>query len=202
MSEQRMERICVFCGSSNGLRPAYAEQGYALGRAMAANGIELVYGGGGIGVMGAVANGVIEGGGRVTGVIPHALARAERALHPTAGEVEMRIVNTMHERKAMMAELADAFLILPGGFGTFDEMFEIITWAQLGIHAKPVGLLNVAGYFDPLLAMIERAITDGFVQPRYRGLIVVDAAIEALLAQVRAYQPIAGIVQWIEMSET
>jgi hypothetical protein len=202
MAERKIERICVFCGSSNGQRETYVEQGYALGRTMAGRGIGLVYGGGGIGVMNAVAGGVIEGGGEVIGVIPHALATKERALHPVAGEVEMRIVNTMHERKAMMAELSDAFIVLPGGFGTFDEMFEIITWAQLGIHRKPIGLLNVEGYFDPMLQMIDRAIADGFILPRYRDLILVDSAIEPLLARMSDHQPIPGIVQWIEMSET
>ena len=202
MAERKIERICVFCGSSNGRRETDVEQGYALGGTMAGRGIGLVYGGGGIGVMNAVAGGVIEGGGEVIGVIPHALATKERALHPVAGEVEMRIVNTMHERKAMMAELSDAFIVLPGGFGTFDEMFEIITWAQLGIHRKPIGLLNVEGYFDPMLQMIDRAIADGFILPRYRDLILVDSAIEALLARMSDHQPIPGIVQWIEMSET
>ncbi len=205
MTERTIKRICVFCGSSDGKQSTYTEQGYALGRTMALRGIGLVYGGGGIGVMGAVANGVIEGRGEVIGIIPHALAAKERALHPqhlAAGEIEMRIVNTMHERKAMMVELSDAFIILPGGFGTFDEMFEIITWAQLGIHQKPIGLLNVAGYFDPMLAMIERAIADGFIQQRYRDLILVDSEIEVLLAKMANHQPIAGIVQWIEMSET
>ncbi|MGH9841936.1 MAG: TIGR00730 family Rossman fold protein, partial [Blastocatellia bacterium] len=179
--------------------------GNALGRTLASRGIGLVYGGGGIGVMGAVAGGVIEGGGEVIGIIPHALSAKERALHSlhlAEGKVEMRVVNTMHERKAMMVGLSDAFIILPGGFGTFDEMFEIITWAQLGIHQKPIGLLNVAGYFDPLLAMIDRAIADGFILPRYRGLILVDSEIEPLLAKMAGHQPIAGIVQWIEMSET
>jgi uncharacterized protein (TIGR00730 family) len=194
--------MCVFCGSSDGKQPVYTEQGYALGRAMASRGIGLVYGGGGIGVMGAVANGVLDGGGEVIGVIPHALATKERALQPSSGEVEMRVVNTMHERKAMMADLADSFLILPGGFGTFDEMFEIITWAQLGIHRKPIGLLNVAGYFDPMLAMIERAIADGFILPRYRRLFVESSGIDDLFARLQAHEPLESIVQWIEMSET
>ncbi len=204
MIEKKIERICVFCGSYSGAREVYAEQARALGRAMASRGIGLVYGGGGIGMMGTVADAVIEAKGKVIGVIPYALATKERA-HPSGnenGSVELRIVNTMHERKALMAELSDAFIALPGGFGTYDELFEIITWGQLGIHQKPIGLLNVAGYFDPLLAMIERAIEEGFVLPRYRGLFVVSERVEDLLDRMFAYQPIEGVVKWIEMSET
>ncbi|HEX5084295.1 MAG TPA: TIGR00730 family Rossman fold protein, partial [Blastocatellia bacterium] len=156
-----IKRICVFCGSLSGARDVYGEQARALGRAMAERGIGLVFGGGGIGMMGAVADAVIEAKGEVIGVIPYALATKERA-HP---DVDMRVVNTMHERKAMMAELSDAFIAMPGGFGTFEEVMETITWGQLGIHRKPVGLFNVAGYYDPLLAMIDRAIDEGFIRP-------------------------------------
>jgi hypothetical protein len=180
------------------VRDIYARHGQALGKALASRGIGIIYGGGSIGMMGAVANAAIEAKGEVIGVIPYALATKERA-HP---DVEMRVVNTMHERKAMMAEMSDAFIALPGGFGTFDELFEIITWGQLGIHQKPIGLLNIAGYFDPLLALIERAIDEGFVLPRYRGLFVVAQSIEDLLRQIFAYHPLEGVVQWIEMSET
>jgi hypothetical protein len=204
MIEKKIERIGVFCGSGIGRRGIYAEQARALGRVMAARGIALVYGGGGIGMMGAVADAVIEAKGKVIGVIPYALATKERA-HPSSnrnGSVELRVVNTMHERKAMMAELSDAFIALPGGFGTYDELFEIITWGQLGIHHKPIGLLNLAGYFDPLLAMIDRAIEEGFVLPRYRGLFVVAENIEDLLDRMFKYQPLEGVVKWIEMSET
>ncbi len=204
MIGRKIARICVFCGSSIGRREIYAEQARNFGRALAAHAIDLVYGGGGIGVMGTVADAVVEAKGKVIGVIPYSLATKERA-HQSSnhnGSVELRVVNTMHERKAMMAELADAFVALPGGFGTFDELFEIITWGQLGIHQKPIGLLNVEGYFDPLLAMIDRAIEEGFVSPRYRGLLVVSADIEDLLDRIFTYQPIEGVVQWIEMSET
>ncbi len=176
----------------------YVEQARTLGKAMAAKGIGLVYGAGGIGLMGAVADAVIESKGQVMGIIPYALATKERA-HPQA---EMRIVNTMHERKALMAELSDAFIALPGGFGTFEELMEIITWGQLGIHQKPIGVLNTAGYYDPLLAMIDRAVEEGFILPRYRHLIVVASGVEELLSKLFNYAPLEGIVQWIEMSET
>ena len=198
MKERMIERICVFCGSSPGRQELYVEQALALGRAMANKGLELVYGAGGIGLMGAVADAVIEAGGEVIGVIPYALATKERA-HPQAG---MRVVNTMHERKAMMADLSDAFIALPGGFGTFEELMEIITWGQLGIHQKPIGVLNTAGYYDPLLAMIDHAVEEGFILPRYRHLIVVASDVEELLEQLFRYEPLEGIVQWIEMSET
>lgn len=188
----------MFCGSSNGRQEIYAEQARVLGQAMAFREIGLVYGAGGIGLMGAVADSVLEAKGEVTGIIPYALATKERA-HPAAN---MRIVNTMHERKALMAELSDAFIALPGGFGTFEELLEIITWGQLGIHQKPIGLLNTAGYYDPLLAMIDRAVEEGFILPNYRNLIVVDSEVEALLEKLFQYQALEGIVRWIEMNET
>lgn len=148
--------------------------------------------------MGAVADAVLEAKGEAIGVIPYALATKERA-HPAAN---MRVVNTMHERKAMMADLSDAFIALPGGFGTFEELLEIITWGQLGIHQKPIGLLNTAGYYDPLLAMIDRAVDEGFILPRYRNLIVVDSDVEALIEKLFRYQSLEGIVKWIEMDQT
>lgn len=198
MSKRKLERICVFCGSYSGSREVYVEQARALGREMASRGISLVYGGGGIGIMGAVADAVIEARGKVIGVIPYALATKERA-HP---DIEMRVVNTMHERKAMMAELSDAFIAMPGGFGTFEELMETITWGQLGIHQKPVGLLNVAGYYDPMLQMIDRAVEEGFVQPRYRNLFVASSSIDELFELMIKFQPLEGVVKWIEMSET
>ncbi len=198
MIEKRIKRICVFCGSSVGVREIYGVQARVLGRAMAERGIGLVYGGGGIGMMGAVADAVIEAGGEVIGVIPYALASKERARR----DIDMRVVNTMHERKAMMADLSDAFIAMPGGFGTLEEMMETITWGQLGIHQKPVGLLNVAGYYDPLLAMIDRAIEEGFILPRYRGLFVASSGVEELFDLMRKFQPLEGVVKWIEMSET
>jgi len=196
--ERTIKRICVFCGSQAGAREVYSEQARALGSAMAERGIGLVYGGGGIGMMGAVADAVIEAGGEVIGVIPYALASKERARR----DVDIRVVNTMHERKAMMAELSDAFIAMPGGFGTFEEMMETITWGQLGIHQKPVGLLNVAGYYDPLLAMIDRAVEEGFILPRYRNLFVASSGVDELFDLMRKFQPLEGLVKWIEMSET
>jgi uncharacterized protein (TIGR00730 family) len=198
MKERIIKRICVFCGSSPGRQELYVNQAQTLGRAMAAKGLGLVYGAGGIGLMGAVADAVLEAGGEVIGVIPYALATKERA-HPQAG---MRVVNTMHERKAMMADLSDAFIALPGGFGTFEELMEIITWGQLGIHQKPIGVLNTAGYYDPLLAMIGHAVEEGFILPRYRNLIVVASEVDELIEKLFKYEPLEGIVRWIEMSET
>jgi uncharacterized protein (TIGR00730 family) len=198
MIKRKLDRVCVFCGSYPGAREIYVEQARALGAEMVKRGIELVYGGGGIGIMGAVADGVIEAKGKVIGVIPYALATKERA-HP---DIDMRVVNTMHERKAIMADLSDAFIALPGGFGTFEELMETITWGQLGIHQKPVGLLNIAGYYDPMLAMIDRAIQDGFILPRYRNLFVAASNIDELFDLLHKFQPLEGIVKWIEMSET
>lgn len=198
MIETTIKRICVFCGSQAGSREVYGEQARALGRAMADRGIGLVYGGGGIGMMGAVADAVIEARGEVIGVIPYALASKERARR----DIDMRVVNTMHERKAMMAELSDAFIAMPGGFGTLEEMMETITWGQLGIHRKPVGLLNVASYYDPLIAMIDRAIEEGFILPRYRNLFVASSGVDELFDLMRKFQPLEGVVKWIEISET
>lgn len=198
MSEQKIKRICVFCGSSSGNREIYVTKARELGHSMAAKGIGLVYGAGGIGLMGTVADAVLEKQGEVTGIIPYALATKERA-HISAN---MRVVNTMHERKAMMADFSDAFIALPGGFGTFEELLESITWGQLGIHQKPIGLLNIAGYYDPLLEMIDRGIGEGFILPRYRNLMTADSEVEPLLEKLFHYQPMEGIVKWIEMSET
>jgi len=198
MMMKKINRICVFCGSSSGRQEVYADQARALGQTMAAQGIGLVYGAGGIGLMGTIADAVITAKGEVIGVIPYALATKERA-HPA---VDMRVVNTMHERKEIMADLSDAFIAMPGGFGTFEELLEIITWGQLGIHQKPIGLLNVAGYYDPLMMMIDRAIEEEFVLPQYRNLIVVASDAETLLEKLFQYEPLEGIVKWIEMSET
>src|SRR4051812_36123772 len=163
-----MRRLCVFCGSSSGFRPAYAEHARRLGEEMAARGLGLVFGGGHVGLMGVVADAVLRRGGEVVGVIPQALADKELAHR---GLTELRVVSTMHQRKALMADLADGFAALPGGFGTADELFEILTWAQLGLHARPVGLLNVAGFFDPLLAWLDRTVSEGFLRPEHRGLL-------------------------------
>ncbi len=143
--DNTIKRICVFCGSSPGTRPVYTEFAQQLGKAIVSQDMELVYGGGSIGLMGIIADAVLKEKGKVIGVIPHALSSKEFA---HTGLTDLRLVSSMHERKAMMVELSDAFIAMPGGFGTFDEFFEILTWAQLGLHAKPIGLLNVEGYFD------------------------------------------------------
>jgi uncharacterized protein (TIGR00730 family) len=176
-----LERVCVFCGANPGRRPAYLAVAAELGRALAGRGIGLVYGAGGVGVMGAVSDAALQAGGRVTGVIPRALVDRE------AGRTDLddlRIVASMHERKALMHELSDGFIALPGGLGTFEELFEILTWRQLGLHAKPVAVLDVDGYFDPLVAMLDHATSEGFVARGDRELVVrartIDDALVAL----------------------
>ncbi len=155
-----MRSLAVYCGSSSGARPAYARAARELGAGMAARGIELVYGGGNVGLMGVVADAVLAGGGQVYGVIPRLLLERELA---HSGCTQLRVVETMHERKILMASRADAFLALPGGFGTFDELCEVVTWNQLSIHDKPVGLLDVEGYWEALLAFVEQGVVEGFV---------------------------------------
>ncbi len=181
-----MKRICVYCGSSVGARPEYVEAARALGSVMVARGLGLVYGGGNIGLMNVVARQLLEGGGAVIGVIPKDLLNRGLALREVT---ELRVVDTMHTRKATMASLADAFVALPGGLGTIEELFEIWTWAQLGIHAKPCGLLNTCGYFDPLLRFIDHAVAERFIEPLNRDLLLVDTAPEALLEKLAAYRP-------------
>ncbi len=177
--------VAVFCGSSMGSRPAYRAVAAETGGLLGSRGLRLVYGGGNVGLMGILADACIAAGGQVTGVIPQALKDREVA---HLGLEDLRVVGSMHERKALMADLADAFIALPGGFGTFDELFEILTWAQLGIHRKPVGLVNVEGYFDPLLAMADRAVEDGLLRPAHRGLILVEDRVEVLLDRFAGYE--------------
>lgn len=196
---KEMRRICVYCGSSNGARPQYVEQAQVLGRTLAERGIGLVYGGGGIGLMGACAEAVLNAGGEVIGVIPHSLAMKERLNDLVT---DLRVVHTMHERKSLMVELADGFIALPGGFGTFDELFETITWAQLGIHAKPIGVLNVEEYFQPFLAVVERAVREGFVLAKYRQLIQVSTEVDDLLNRLSQHEPLEGLVKWLDLRET
>jgi uncharacterized protein (TIGR00730 family) len=173
-----MRRLCVFCGSSAGGQPIYADHARRLGTALAARSVGLVYGGGHIGLMGILADAVLGAGGEVIGVIPQALVDKELAHR---GLTELRVVASMHERKALMADLADGFAALPGGFGTGDEFFEILSWAQLGLHAKPIGLLNVAGYFDALLAWLDHTVREGFVKPIHRRLLLEACEPERLL---------------------
>ena len=182
-----MHRLCVFCGSSVGANPAFLAAAETVGRALARDGIELIYGGGNVGLMGVLADAVLKAGGRVTGVIPQFLLAKELGHR---GVTDLRIVATMHERKALMADLSDGFLALPGGFGTLDEFCEILTWAQLGLHTKPCGLLNVAGFYDPFLAQIDRAVHDRLVRPEHRNLILSDDAVDSLLSRMRHQKPI------------
>jgi uncharacterized protein (TIGR00730 family) len=191
-------RICVFCGSSLGCDPRYADQAAALGRELVSRGADLVFGGGSVGLMGVVADAVLASGGAVTGVIPHGLAARELAHRRVA---DMRIVPTMHARKALMADLADGFVALPGGIGTLEELFEIVTWRQLGIHRKPVGVLNVGGYYDPLVALFDHAVAGGFVPARSRGLVIVDEDPARLLDRMAAYDAPPGPA-WITPEET
>ncbi len=191
---QTIKRLCVYCGSSMGLQPAYREAATALGRLVAERGIELVYGGGHVGLMGMVADGALAAGGHVIGVIPRALM--DRELGHIAIQ-DLRVVADMHERKMTMAGLSDAFVAMPGGWGTLEELTEMLTWLQLGLHAKPIGLLNVGGYYDPFLAFAERMIGECFVRPEHRALLAVEADPDALLR--RLMQPVAPpLDKWLE----
>lgn len=192
-----MQRICVFCGSAVGARPVYAEAARQLGNLLAQRGLGLVYGGGSVGLMGVLADAALAAGGEVIGVIPEFLFKREIEHR---GATEIRVVGTMHERKAIMADLADAFIALPGGYGTLDEFCEIITWAQLGLHRKPVGLLNVAGYFDSFLAFLDHTTAEGFVQPNYRALALDDTDAARLLERLRTYQP-PPVVKWLDTEQ-
>lgn len=189
-----MARICVFTGSSLGSDPAFAAGAKALGAELALRGHGLVYGGGRVGLMGVLAQAVLEGGGEVIGVIPRFMESKEVA---HTGVTRLEWVESMHARKARMAELADAFVALPGGWGTLDELFEILTWAQLGLHAKPVALLNLCGFFDPLLAHLGAAVEAGFVRPSHHGLLQVAADPVALLAGLENLQPSPTHSKWV-----
>ncbi len=194
-----MKRLCVFCGSTEGARPAYAEAARALGDALVTRGLGLVYGGGSVGLMGVLADAVLARGGEVIGVIPGPLATRELA---HAGLTEMRVVGSMHERKATMARLADGFVALPGGLGTFEETLEMLTWAQLGIHAKPVGVLNVQGYWDGLRRMLAHAVEEGFVRPEYAALLLVAATPGELLGRLARWRPSGPGRVWLDPSQT
>ena len=178
------KRLCVFCGSSHGANPLYAEAAKNVGAELARRGIGLVYGGGNVGLMGVIADAVLAAGGDVIGVIPEALMAKEVGHR---GLPDLRVVKTMHERKALMAELSDGFVALPGGVGTFEEFFEIVTWAQLGLHSKPCALLNVNGFYDPLLRLMDHAIAERFVKPKQRDLVLVDADFSALLDRMATH---------------
>jgi uncharacterized protein (TIGR00730 family) len=194
MSDEQIQSVCVFCGSSVGARPEFAASAREMGKALAARGLELVYGAGHIGLMGILADAALAAGGRVVGVIPQAMVERELAHR---GLTELHVVRTMHERKALMADRAGAFLALPGGFGTADELFEILTWAQLGLHAKPVGLLNVAGFFDPLLLWLDRTVEEGFLREQHRQLLMIGDQPECLLDALLMRQRAPAIEKWI-----
>ena len=193
MAAATIRRLCVYCGSSTGALPMYREGAEALGRVLVADGIELVYGGGHVGLMGTIADAVLAAGGHVIGVIPRALM--DRELGHT-GIQDLRVVADMHERKMTMAGLADAFVAMPGGWGTIEELTEMLTWRQLAIHAKPIGLLNLGGYFDPLLAFAERMVEQRFVREEQRGLMTVDTDPTRLLARLREPLP-APVGKWV-----
>lgn len=183
--------VCVFCGSSPGRRAKYGEAAKNLGALLASQGRQLIYGGGNVGLMGVVADACMAAGGQVTGVIPTSLVGREVAGVPVehAGITRLEIVDSMHARKARMAELADGFIALPGGFGTFEELFEMLTWAQLGFHRKPIGLLDVGDYYAPLLDLCDRAVAEGFLRPENRAQLLADTDPAALLKLLEAYQP-------------
>jgi uncharacterized protein (TIGR00730 family) len=184
-----LRSICVFCGASSGADPAYAVAARAVGTALAGRGIEVVYGGGRVGLMGAVADAALAAGGRVTGVIPAPLVDRELAHR---GLTDLRIVTTLHERKALMAELSDAFIALPGGLGTLEELSEVLSWAQLDLHAKPIGALDVGGYFAALAGFLDHATEEGFIAPAQRQLLMIESDLETLLERFAAWQPSAG----------
>ena len=193
-----MKRICVYAGSNVGVRQEYQEAARVLGQELVKRNLGLVYGGGHVGLMGILADAVLAGNGEVIGVMPAALFPNEVAYRNVTQFYE---VGSMHERKAMMAELADGFIALPGGFGTYDELFEMITWSQIGIHNKPVGLLNVAGYFEPLLALVKHSSDEGFIPSRHANIILHKETPAALLDSFEAYVPAPRQGKWKDLPE-
>lgn len=193
-----MNRICVYAGSNTGKRPAYQRLAAELGDALVERGLGLVYGGGCVGLMGVIADAVLARGGEVIGVIPHFLARRE-LLH--AGVPDMRVVASMHERKALMAELADGFVALPGGMGTLEELFETLTWTQLGLHAKPCGLLDVDGYFGGLVSLLDHCVEEGFVRREHRAMLIVEAEPAGLLDRFETFRAPA-VPKWLDLEQT
>lgn len=193
-----IKRVCVYCGSSTGINPEYINGARRLAQTFVINNIELVYGGASIGIMGIIADAVLEAGGRVTGIIPEDLMSKEVA---HSGLTDLKIVASMHERKAVMSDMSDGFIALPGGIGTFEEMFEILTWAQLGFHRKPVGLLNVSGYFDHLIRFLDHAVDEGFLQSYHRSMLIVEDDPENLLQRFSTYEsPV--MKKWIDREST
>lgn len=193
-----MKSICVFCGANPGNDPVYAAGARAMGVEIAQRGLTLVYGGGAVGLMGVVANAALEAGGEVHGVIPRALREKEIG---HADLTRLEVVDTMHIRKARMAELSDGFIAMPGGIGTFEELFEIWTWGQLGIHQKPLGLLNIAGFYDPLAAFLDGTVEAGFLKQAHRAMAMTDTEPATLLDRMGAYVP-TPTYKWVEKEET
>jgi uncharacterized protein (TIGR00730 family) len=193
-----IRRICVFCGSNRGTNGAYIEAARSLGRLFAQEGIGLVYGGGSVGLMGELADAVLSAGGEAIGVIPHALWAREVGHR---GLTDLHIVDTMHERKAMMADLADAFLALPGGLGTLEEIFEVWTWAQLGLHEKPLGFLDVNGFYAPLMTFLDRAVREAFLKEPHRGIAIVESDAATLLQRFEHWRA-PRVEKWITREET
>jgi uncharacterized protein (TIGR00730 family) len=193
-----MKRVCVYCGSSVGNNPVYRDVAVAMGSLLAKKKIALVYGGGHVGLMGVIADAVLAAGGEAIGVIPQSLADREIA---HGGLTDLRIVDSMHTRKAMMADLSDAFIAMPGGVGTFEEFFEAITWTQLGLHRKPCGLLNAGGFYTPLVAFIDQAVSEGFIKPIHRSMMVVDDNPERLINTL-AEMDLPDVPKWIRKDET
>jgi uncharacterized protein (TIGR00730 family) len=189
-----MRSICVYCGSADKIHPDYLSAARQMGLAIAQRGLELIYGAGSTGLMGALADSTLQAGGQVTGVIPHYF-NTPRLAHRALTRLE--VVDTIQQRKARMAELADAFIALPGGFGTLEELFEMLTWAQIGLHHKPIGLLNVRGYFDPLLALVDRARTEGFIYAEHRTLFTYAEEPAALLKTLEDHHPPEGLDRWL-----
>jgi uncharacterized protein (TIGR00730 family) len=193
-----MKRVCVYCGSSVGNQPVYREVAVAMGSLLAKRRIGLVYGGGHVGLMGVIADACLAAGGEVIGVIPQSLADREIA---HTGLTDLRVVDSMHTRKAMMADLSDAFIAMPGGVGTFEEFFEAVTWMQLGLHRKPCGLLNAGAFYTPLVAFIDQAVSEGFIKPIHRSMITVDDNPERLLDALSTIK-LPDVPKWIRKDET
>jgi len=193
-----MRRLCVFCGSSWGANAHYADVARRMGTLLVQRGIGLVYGGGNVGLMGVLADTVLAGGGHVIGVIPQSLVDLEVA---HAGLPDLRVVGSMHERKALMADLADGFIALPGGIGTLEEFCEILTWGQLGFHRKPCGLVNAAGYFDHLMAFLDHAVSERFLRSEHRSMVLVESEPEGLLDRFVVYRP-PQLEKWIDRAAT
>ncbi len=193
-SKSTIQSVCVYCGSADGLRKEYLDAAFKMGQALASAGLRLVYGAGKTGLMGAVAEGALQAGGQVTGVVPVYLNQPH-LIH--AALTELEIVETIHLRKARMSELADAFIALPGGYGTFEELFETLTWAQIGLHQKPIGLLNTLNYFDPLIRMVQHALKEGFIYAEHRTLLLSSGEPQELLEWIRKFEMPGGMDRWV-----